>query len=564
VAKEKILVVDDSATQLIMYKMALSKAGYRVISAKNGVEGVHMVETENPDLIVSDIIMPELNGYQFCRLVKDDPSRAHIPIILLTSLGQQQDRFWGIEAGANSFVTKSTDTTALMQEVERLLKSAVKPERLDYSQRDEENLDLTNLDQTEESIKSKINRILERLLYESTVSNRMRDLSRYAYDRREMVRKFFELFEQIIEYHAAVLTLYSKDEVAHTIDVQKKVSEAFVDHAVSLVVQQEFNPENVRHGMVKNTRRDIIHPEVISAVGPGEVNSSLIIPLRDEKETIGVIAVCTSDTFSYNKDLYKLVQLIARELTLTIRYISKLEEIEKIKSNFTSTIVTDLRSPIIANQSFVEALYNEHVDAVTEDQKEILGNILANNKKLLSFVNDILDISRIDSGRLEIFPEQNNVNHVLEEAIRNMRILAEQKEIEIVNQCSDNALEGFFDAEKIVQVFNNLISNSVKFTNNGGRVLLDAKRFTGSAHGIQFSVTDTGIGIPEEEQPLIFEKYKRGGGVFSSDDHAAGGGVGLGLAICKSIAEAHSGKIWVESVVGEGSTFTFIVNVQKK
>ncbi|HNO12241.1 MAG TPA: response regulator, partial [bacterium] len=104
-AKEKILVVDDSATQLIMYKMALSKAGYLVISAKNGVEGMHMVETENPDLIVSDIIMPELNGYQFCRLVKDDPSRAHIPIILLTSLGQQQDRFWGIEAGANAFVT---------------------------------------------------------------------------------------------------------------------------------------------------------------------------------------------------------------------------------------------------------------------------------------------------------------------------------------------------------------------------------------------------------------------------------------------------------------------------
>ena len=177
-AKEKILVVDDSATQLIMYKMALTKAGYLVISAKNGVEGVHLVETENPDLIVSDIIMPELNGYQFCRLVKDDPSRGHIPIILLTSLGQQQDRFWGIEAGANSFVTKSTDTTELLAEVERLIKSYVKPQSIDYTEREEDKYAVSSPEDAEESVKTKINRILERLLYESTVSNRMRELSR--------------------------------------------------------------------------------------------------------------------------------------------------------------------------------------------------------------------------------------------------------------------------------------------------------------------------------------------------------------------------------------------------
>jgi len=234
---------------------------------------------------------------------------------------------------------------------------------------------------------------------------------------------------------------------------------------------------------MKNIKRDVIHAETVNANGVPEVNSSLIIPLKDEHETIGAIAVCTSDTFSYNKDIYKLVQLIARELTLTIRYISKLEEIEKIKSNFTSTIVTDLRSPIIANQSFVEALYNEYVDAVTEDQKEILGNIMANNKKLLSFVNDILDIGRIDSGTLEIFPEKNNVARLLEEAIRNMRILAEQKQIEMINECADMSLEGFFDAEKIIQVFNNLISNSIKFTNNGGQVFLNAKRHGGSTDG---------------------------------------------------------------------------------
>lgn len=559
-AKEKILVVDDSATQLIMYKMALSKAGYRVISAKNGVEGMHMVETENPDLIVSDIIMPELNGYQFCRLVKDDPSRSHTPIILLTSLGQQQDRFWGIEAGANSFVTKSTDTSELLAQVERLLRETVKPEKLDYSQRDEENLDLTTVDTSEESIKSKINRILERLLYESTVSNRMRDLSRYAYSRTEMIKKFFELFEQIVEYHAAAVSLFSKDEAHVTFDIQKTVQEKFLDKCVGLITSQEFNPEKIRLGVAKAARRDVLKPERVGTDGSSDVNSFLVIPMRDEHQVIGSIAVFTPDTFAYNKDIFKLLQLITREMVLTMRYITKLEEIERIKTNFTSTIVNDLRGPIIANQSFVEALYHEHVDPVTEDQKEILGSILANNKKLLTFINDILDITRIDSGTLEIFPENNSLKSVVDEAIRNMRILAQQKEIELINEIETEDLTAFFDGQKIVQVLNNLISNSIKFTPNGGSVAINADE--DSHGGVRFSIRDTGIGIPEEDLPHIFEKYKKTGGVFTSDEHAGGGGTGLGLAICKSIIEAHQGKIEVESKVGEGTSFFFTLNVK--
>ncbi|MBL7996373.1 hybrid sensor histidine kinase/response regulator [bacterium] len=560
-AKEKILVVDDSATQLIMYKMALTKAGYLVISAKNGVEGVHLVETENPDLIVSDIIMPELNGYQFCRLVKDDPSRGHIPIILLTSLGQQQDRFWGIEAGANSFVTKSTDTAELLAEVDRLIKSFVKPQMIDYSEREDDKYAVSSPENAEESVKTKINRILERLLYESTVSNRMRELSRYAYNRSEMLKKAFELFHQIVEYHASVITLFVKEDVHFTIDIQKPVTDGFVDDCLKTALHQDFNPEKIRLGMAKNVRKEVLQEELVQKDGTAEIQSTLIIPLQDDNEAVGSIAVFTSDTFAYNKDIHKLVQLIARELLLTIKYIRKLEEIERMKTNFTSTIVNDLRGPIIANQSFVDALYHEYVDPVTEDQKEILGNILGNNKKLLSFINDILDISRIESGTLEVFVENNTVKTVLDDAVKNMAILAEQKEILLTNDIEDETIKAVFDAEKIIQVMNNLISNGIKFTSNGGSVSIGVEPDPGGP--LRFYVRDTGIGIPEDELPFIFEKYKRGSGVFSSDEHAAGGGVGLGLAICKSIVEAHKGKIWVESKVGEGSVVYFTVQAEK-
>ncbi|HNE84291.1 MAG TPA: ATP-binding protein [bacterium] len=555
-AKEKILVVDDSATQLIMYKMALSKAGYLVISAKNGVEGMHMVETENPDLIVSDIIMPELNGYQFCRLVKDDPSRAHIPIILLTSLGQQQDRFWGIEAGANAFVTKATDTTALLQAVEELIKTIAKPSTIDYADKEDEKYSIQSPENPEESIKSKLNRILEKLLYETTVSNRMRDLSRYAYNRQEMITRCFDLFRQIVEYHASALTLFEKDTLHLTIDIQKDIADNFLDKAIASVLQQDFNPNEVRMGLIKNTQKDIFGETHLKPEGAQDVQSVLVVPLRDETEVIGSLAVFTSDTFAYNKDIYRLIQLIARELTLTIKYIWKLEELENIKRNFTSTIVNDLRSPIIANQSFAEALFNEYVDPITEDQREILSNVIANNKKLLTFINDIIDISKIESGKLEIFPEHNNVHTIIEDAIKNMSVLASQKEILLINEFENTDYKAYFDGEKILQVFNNLISNAIKFTSTGGAVMIRAQPVP---DGVQFMVKDTGIGIPEEDLPHIFEKYKRTGGVFSSDDHAGGGGIGLGLAICKSIIEAHKGRIWAESAVGEGTTFYFTV-----
>lgn len=561
-AKEKILVVDDSATQLIMYKMALTKAGYRVISAKNGVEGMNLVEAENPDLIISDIIMPELNGYQFCRLVKDDPSRAHIPIILLTSLGQQQDRFWGIEAGANSFVTKSTDTSILINEVERLLKEQVKPQAVAFTPRDDERYELTGSEDPEESVKSKINRILERLLYESTVSNRMRDLSRYAYSRTEMFRKFYELFEQIVEYAASSVTLFSYHEIHHVVDLQKAVSESFMEAMLNQILEQEFNPERIRLGMVRNIRKEIFHEEFLKPEGSPLFQSVMIVPLYDELEVIGSISVFSTDQFAYNKDIYKLMQLIGKEMVLTIRYISKLEEIERIKTNFTSTIVNDLRAPIIANQSFVEALYNEYVDPITEDQKEILGNLMMNNRRLLSFINDILDVTKIDSGTLEIFPEENSVKNAVDEAIRNIQILAMQKDQTLIADVEDENLMAYFDHEKIVQVLNNLISNSIKFTPNGGEIIVQAKAEPDQPGAVLFSVQDTGVGIPEEEIPLIFDKYKRQGGVFSSDEAASGGGVGLGLAICKAIVEAHKGKIQVHSKVGEGTTMSFTLNLQ--
>jgi len=125
--KTKILVIDDSATQRVMIKILLEKQGFQVVTAENGMDGINKTYSELPNLIISDIVMPELNGYQLCRLLKNEEFTSHVPIILLTNLGQSQDKFWGIRAGADSYICKETNPQELLDQVNILLEKEEDP-----------------------------------------------------------------------------------------------------------------------------------------------------------------------------------------------------------------------------------------------------------------------------------------------------------------------------------------------------------------------------------------------------------------------------------------------------
>lgn len=529
-----------------MYKMALSKAGYEVVTAKDGIEGMSKVESEYPDLIISDIQMPELNGYQLCRLIKDDVNFAGIPVILLTSLGQQQDRFWGIEAGASSFVTKSSDTAGVLKQIEKLLKNA--PEK-----KPRPAVDASEAKPADgEAVQTRLNRILEKLLYQSTISNIMRDIARYAHDKTKLYLKFFSLMRQIVEYSMASVFVFS-DKTVHTVfDLQQQIDRSLIEKAQQLVLKDPA----IRAGATA-TELDtplILNDENLADDPEGAIASQIILPLKVGQQVQGALAVFSTTPYTYTRDISSTLQLIAAELGLAIRHLSHLEEIERIKSDFTSQIIGNLRSPLVVNQSFMEALYDEHVDPITPDQKEIMGQILATNKKMINFIKDVLDISRIDTGSLDISPAKEDAADILREAAKSMHILSDQKNIKVF-VAPDAVCAVNVDREKILQVITNLISNSIKFTDKNGAINLQAAPDPTEKGMAVFSVQDTGVGIPEEELTTIFERYKKSVSSITSDEK----GLGLGLAICKSIVEAHHGKIWVESQLGHGSTFYFTV-----
>jgi len=188
--------------------------------------------------------------------------------------------------------------------------------------------------------------------------------------------------------------------------------------------------------------------------------------------------------------------------------------------------------------------------ALNDKQDEYLKDIYASGQHLLSLINDILDLSKIEAGRMELAPAPFHLPTALENAVTLVKERAARHGITLELDLDPRLGELVGDERKIKQVLLNLLSNAVKFTPEGGRISLKAGRRDGA---VAISVTDTGIGIAPEDQAAIFEEFRQVG----SDETRKQEGTGLGLTLAKKFVELHDGRMWVESELGRGSTFTF-------
>ena len=202
--KAKVLVVDDSSTQRTMIKLFLEKQGFQVVTANDGVEGINKAYAELPNLIISDIIMPELNGYQLCRLLKNEEFTSHVPIILLTNLGQSQDKFWGIRAGADSYICKEADPKELLNQVNVLLNNnnnsfiaSQEKEAKRYQNREGR------------MIHNKVNILLDKMLFDAILTGEIRKLANFVYSREKLVKEYFDLLRGVVDCCALAMIIYS-------------------------------------------------------------------------------------------------------------------------------------------------------------------------------------------------------------------------------------------------------------------------------------------------------------------------------------------------------------------
>ena len=228
----------------------------------------------------------------------------------------------------------------------------------------------------------------------------------------------------------------------------------------------------------------------------------------------------------------------------------ELQKLDKLKTDFINTVSHELRTPLTIMKEFVSLISDEIPGKLTETQNEYIGIIKGNIDRLSRLINDLLDISKIEAGKIELKKTLVDVSDLAKATLITLKPEAFKKDIEFKTSFPAIAMNVRVDSDKIIQIFTNLISNAIKFTPEKGKISVEIKD---TENEIECSVIDTGKGISFDDMGKLFGKFQQFGRVSG----AGARGTGLGLAISKELVKAHNGKIWAESKINEGSKFIF-------
>jgi signal transduction histidine kinase len=305
-----------------------------------------------------------------------------------------------------------------------------------------------------------------------------------------------------------------------------------------------------------------VGPNRENLIGSG-IRAILAVPMVREGQLIGCLVVSRNRAGNFPAETVELLRTFGTESALAIQNARLFHEIadksrqlevaSQHKSEFLANMSHELRTPLNAILGFSEVLAQGMFGAVNEKQSEYLHDILDSGRHLLSLINDILDLSKIEAGRMELELTDFDLPQAIQNALTLVRERALRRGIALHHVIDDRVGDIRADERKVKQVLLNLLSNAIKFTPEGGRIEVRAAPADGT---VEVSVTDTGIGIAPEDQDAVFEEFRQ---VGAADKKAEG--TGLGLTLSRKFIELHRGQIRATSQVGVGSTFTFTLPV---
>ena len=296
------------------------------------------------------------------------------------------------------------------------------------------------------------------------------------------------------------------------------------------------------------------------------VRSLLAVPLLSEDRIIGGLVVNRKTAGEFPPDTVQLLQTFASQSALALQNARLFGEIEdkgrqlevanRHKSEFLANMSHELRTPLNAIIGFSEVLLDRMFGDVNPKQEEYLQDVLSSGRHLLSLINDILDLSKVEAGRMELELATFDLPAAIDNALTLVRERASTHGIHVAQTVGADVGAVHADERKVKQILLNLLSNAVKFTPEGGRVEVRAEAVNGS---IEVAVSDTGIGIAPEDQEAIFEEFRQVGSDYARKRE----GTGLGLSLTRRLVELHGGTVRVKSELGHGSTFTFTLPLSR-
>lgn len=510
----KILVVEDSPDIRVLVRMLLEAGGHEVLTAPDGRAGVEAARAESPDLVLMDLSLPILSGWEAARAIKDDPATASIPIVAVTAHAMQGDRERALAAGCDGFIAKPIDEETFEPLVRSYLaprsESAPAPEAASAPPGQE--------------ISPEAGRIL------------------------------------VVDDHAEVAALIQQDLEAegHEVVVARSLEEAVsltgdgppLDLAIVDVMLGAESGYDLTAHLVSRSSEYL----PVLLVTAGEID-------REKGYAAG------ADDF-IAKPLEE-AELVARARSLirvgrAIRSqgraarerseaYEKLAEIDRLKSDFLSTVSHELRTPL--NTIILLSHLIEREGKTPTDEERRLHDIRVireSAETLLRMINNILDLAKLDAGQRDLHPQRLPLRPLLEETVDMLEPLARAKGLPLATEIAPDLPEAaVLDREKLSRVLINLLSNAVKYTQEG-KVVLRAAPWQGS---IAFEVEDTGSGVPAHLVAAVFEPFRQ----IRTGDGDAPRGSGLGLTISKQLVELMGGDLIFDSREGHGTRVSFTV-----
>lgn len=247
------------------------------------------------------------------------------------------------------------------------------------------------------------------------------------------------------------------------------------------------------------------------------------------------------------KVLYKDLEIKTKALAIVNE---DLKEMDRLKNDFISTVSHELRTPLSITKEGISVLLDGLTGEINEKQKHVLIIARNNLKRLARIIDDLLDISKIEAGKVELRKHFIDICDLIRRLLETFKLNTQEKNIELLYHTNREHLSIYADPDKIIQVITNLVSNAIKFTKKDGQIGID---LIDKEDQIQICVKDTGIGIAKENLPKVFSKFQQ----FNRSPGPGIKGTGLGLSICRGLVEMHKGKIWLESELGKGCKFIF-------
>lgn len=514
-----VLVVEDDPNVLGLLRKALAR-DYQVVACSSGEEALKILREEECSLVITDLLLPGTSGLEILQAANE---LARPPaVIIITGYASLDSAVQATNDGALAYMTKPFNIDHLQSRVAKVL---AQWETGCYAS----------------SLQERIQKLL-------ALNQTSHGIGR-ALSLQEVLGSTLHATVQLADMERAVVLLLEEDRFSvFPPEEPLEVWQLDVERGVGGRALVNRRPE-----VIADARQDPRIPAELQRLG---VRAWVVLPLAAGGEPLGLLYALNSHPTDFHRDQVEILSILASQVAVAIenaqlftqlqQAYDQLQELDQLKDEFIGLVSHELRTPLHSINGFVQLLLGDKItDPAT--RRDCLLRVANQTEHLRRLVEELLDLSRIEAGRLTIDKAPLALGPLITDVVANLRGMAEEKGVtlEVALLPTLPLLEA--DGQRLRQVITNLVHNGIKFTPPPGQVTVAAEAEDGE---VIISVTDTGPGIPSQALPRLFERFYQIGDVFAHHE-----GMGIGLYISKRIVEAHGGRIWVKSEVGKGSTF---------